>query len=225
MVDAHDALSPCQGFVCRDELIMQRIYGKTVLHLGCIGFTDEEMSTRIESIKQSLHAKITPICNAVGVDYSQEMVDECEKRGLFNNIIIGDVEDLPALSLPQKFDIILAGDIIEHLSNAGRMLDGVRSLLHDNGELILTTPNAFGLPNYLRFIFDRFREGQEHVTAFNIQNIYNLLTRHGFRVKEWYGCYQSNAQRSGYLFNVGKAILSTMPRFGGTLFIIAARAK
>lgn len=224
MIDTRDALSPCQGFVCRDELIMQRICGKTVLHLGCIGFTDESVDVRIESIKQSLHAKISSICDVVGVDYSKDMVNECKKRGLFGNIIAGNVEDLSDLPLSQKYDIVLAGDIIEHLSNAGRMLDGVRSLLNDNGELILTTPNAFGLPNYMRFILNRFREGQEHVMAFNIQNMYNLLTRHGFRLKEWYACYQSNA-RSGYLFNVGKSILSAIPRFGGTLFIIAVRSE
>jgi 2-polyprenyl-3-methyl-5-hydroxy-6-metoxy-1,4-benzoquinol methylase len=44
-----------------------------------------------------------------------------------------------------KFDVIFAGDLIEHLINPGLFLDNAKKYLKPNGKLIMTTPNTFGL--------------------------------------------------------------------------------
>lgn len=46
-----------------------------------------------------------------------------------------------------KFDVILAADIIEHLSNPGLFLDSCARNLKLNGRLIITTPNCYNLFN------------------------------------------------------------------------------
>ena len=45
----------------------------------------------------------------------------------------------------KKFDTLIAGEIIEHLSNPSHFIKYCCSLLKKNGRLILTTPNASGL--------------------------------------------------------------------------------
>jgi SAM-dependent methyltransferase len=45
----------------------------------------------------------------------------------------------------RKFDVIFAGDLIEHVVNPGLFLDNVKKHLVPGGRLIMTTPNTFNL--------------------------------------------------------------------------------
>ena len=99
-----------------------------MLHLGCVDFSDLSTHERVETARHSLHWKLTEIANVVGVDYSPAVVKEWRTLGIFTNIVAGDVEKLGELRLRGPFDVVVAGDIIEHLSNPGMMLDGVRAL-------------------------------------------------------------------------------------------------
>lgn len=53
--------------------------------------------------------------------------------------------DAESLRLGEKFDVVIAGEIIEHLPNPGRFLERARAHLADGGELIVTVPNARSL--------------------------------------------------------------------------------
>jgi 2-polyprenyl-3-methyl-5-hydroxy-6-metoxy-1,4-benzoquinol methylase len=116
----------------------------------------------------------------VGVDRGGAVIEEMRKLGIFDNVVRGDVERLDELPMDQKFDVVIAGDIIEHLSNPGQMLDGIKRFCRADTRVIITTPNAFGAPNYLRYSTGKFREGAEHVMSFNEQNLVTLLQRHGY---------------------------------------------
>lgn len=93
----------------------------------------------------------------------------------WTNIIVGDVEQLQNLPFNGTADLVVAGDIIEHLSNPGLMLAGLRRFCRPDSLLLLKTPNSFGLPNSVRFVLRRFREGKQHVVTFNQWNIEQLL--------------------------------------------------
>src|ERR1035438_7597403 len=113
-------------YIAKEEFILKTSAGLSVLHLGCVGFTDLDSRDRVRHAKQSLHWKLTQQSNVVGVDRSVSVIEELRDLGIFSNIVAGDVERLDELPINQKFDIVVAGDIIEHLSNPGRMLDGIR---------------------------------------------------------------------------------------------------
>jgi hypothetical protein len=177
-------------YVAKEEFILGIASGHSVLHLGCVGFTDVAPRDRAKFARQSLHWKLTQVSETVGVDYSLAVIDEYRKLGVFTNIVAGDVERLDELPITQKFDVVIAGDIIEHLSNPGRMLDGIKQFCTSNTQVIITTPNAFGAPNFLRYSAGRFREGAEHVMSFNQQNLATLLDRHGYSLSELHTCFQ-----------------------------------
>ncbi len=161
--------------------------------------------------------------DTVGVDRSLAIIDEYRRSGIFTNIVAGDVERLDEVEIARKFEVIIAGDIIEHLSNPGRMLDGIRRFCDEQTRLVITTPNAFGAPNFLRHSLGTFREGDEHVLCFNAQNLATLLDRHGYSLSELHTCYQplSAGKHSGILFGLGRKALELFPRFGGTLLAVA----
>ena len=210
-------------YVAKEEFILKTSSGMSVLHLGCVGFTDLNPRDRVQSAKRSLHWKLSQQSKAVGVDRSVAVIEELRDHGIFSNIVAGDVERLEEVSIDQKFDVIVAGDIIEHLSNPGRMLDGIKRFCKKETRVIITTPNAFGGPNFLRYAAGRFREGAEHVMCFNQQNLETLLGRHGYAISELHTCYQPRSAdgRSKLLFETGKRLLQFLPRFGGTLLAVA----
>ncbi len=78
-------------YVAKEEFILQVASGRTVLHLGCVGFTDLAPGDRVKSAKQSLHWKLTQATETVGVDCSVAVIDEYRKLGIFTNIVAGDV--------------------------------------------------------------------------------------------------------------------------------------
>ena len=85
--------------------------------------------------------------------------------------------------------------------------------------------NAFGLPNYLRFVTGRFREGAGHVAAQNKWTLTQLLGRHGFTVD---GIWTSldripRAPRKRRLYAVLALGLRALPELGGTLVVVAHR--
>jgi len=205
----------------RDQAILALCRGRTVLHLGCVGFTDCSFSDRVRQAKESLHWSLSQMARVTGIDSSAAVVREYQRLGAFNNIIVGDVERLDELEIADKFDVILIADIIEHLSNPGLMLEGIKNFCWPDTQIVVTTPHAFGLPNYLRFLTDRFHEGAEHVMTFNMHNVRNFLERHGYRIEEISTCWQVYAKQRGILFTLGRNFFSYFPKLGGTLFVVA----
>ncbi len=210
-------------YVAKEEFILKLASGRSVLHLGCVGFTDLAPGDRVRSAKQSLHWKLTQLSETVGIDRSVAVIDEYRKLGVFTNIVAGDVERLDDLQITRTFDVIIAGDIIEHLSNPGRMLDGIKRFCTVNTQVIITTPNAFGAPNFLRYSAGKFREGAEHVMSFNEQSLVTLLNRHGYSISELHTCFQPRSadQHSPFFFTLGRKVFELFPRYGGTLLAVA----
>jgi len=82
-------------------------------------------------------------------------------------------------------DLILCGEILEHLSNPGRLLDVLRWM---RKPMVVTAPNAFTTVG--RWLLDDGIENvnAEHVCWYSPITLRTLLTRHGFKVTKfcWY---------------------------------------
>jgi 2-polyprenyl-3-methyl-5-hydroxy-6-metoxy-1,4-benzoquinol methylase len=211
-------------FLNRKDEIIHLCAGRDVLHLGCVGFTDAPTEQRNALAGTSLHAAISKVANTIGIDYNMDAIEYFRISGVFSNVIYGNAEMLDEVDLDRVFDVVVCGDLIEHLSNPGLMLDGVRRFMKPDAILVVTTPNAFGGPNIVRYATGSFREGGEHVASYNAQNIRQLIKRHGYAVQAVDTCYQTISEElhSGAVFSMGKAILGLVPAFGGTLFVRAS---
>ncbi|TAK90868.1 MAG: methyltransferase domain-containing protein [Verrucomicrobia bacterium] len=213
------------AYVNRAEFFLERCRGRRVLHLGCVGFTDASVEDKVRLARESLHAKLSAVCDCTGVDLDAVTVEQLRAAGIFQNVLIGDVERLDdcAGKLP-LFDLVVAGDIIEHLSNPGLMLDGVRRVLKPGGSLLVSTPNALSLPSFLRHVRGTFREGNQHALSFNAITLAQLLERHGYTVAQALTCHHALAPRLNPLtFRTGVTFFRAFPKFGGTL-LFEARA-
>ncbi len=90
-----------------------------------------------------------------------------------------------SFSIDTDFNVIFAGDLIEHLSNPGLFLGCAFRHLKTNGKLIITTPNAFNLFNIAEKM-SKFEPtvNSDHTAYFNSKTLRRLLEKNNFVVKE-----------------------------------------
>src|SRR5438128_450146 len=106
--------------VDRETFLVQAATSKRVLHVGCVdaGLLSDRLMTGAY-----LHGRLRAVAAELwGLDTDSEGVHQLRELG-FQNVQEGSAEEPPA-GLPRGyFDVIIAGEIIEHLRNAGRFLD------------------------------------------------------------------------------------------------------
>ncbi len=214
------------GYCSRWRFILDRCKGRSVLHLGFVGETDCSLEKKLQAFDDGrvLHAHLTRAAAAVvGVDRDERAVQTIQSKFRGSKLMVADVEHLEQLPLHGTFDVILFGDLIEHLSCPGRALEGIRRFMTPDSELIISTPNAFGLPANIRFTLGRFRDGKEHVAAYSQFTLPALLERHQFKMTELYTCFNRPPQswNKRFAFALGIPFFKAMPDRGGTLLAVA----
>lgn len=125
----------------RMDIIADYVKDRKTLDLGVVDSRRKKHATsdRLEKLPNLLHSRICEINpDTVGVDIDEEGVEILNKRG--HNTIVADVHHM---DLGEKFDTIVAGEIIEHLPNPGLFLDNIYKHLTDDGVAIISTPNPF----------------------------------------------------------------------------------
>jgi len=102
--------------------------------------------------------------------------------------VAGDLlQSLNALA-GDPFDIIVAGDVLEHLPDPGAVLDLLRPLLKPDGRLLVSLPNVANVTVRLSLLFGRFDYtprgilDDTHVRFFTRRTGRRLLEEHGFAV-------------------------------------------
>jgi len=170
------------NLVDREDLIIELCKSRKVLHLGCIDFPYTEEQIKSE---RWLHCKITNVASKVlGVDNAKEGIEYVKKTLGINNIIYGDVEKLFDIVGSESFEIIVAGEIIEHLSNVGLFLENVKKIMADETLLVISTINAFCLRRFIRIPFGLESVHPDHVYYFSHATLTSLLNRKGFKIVE-----------------------------------------
>ncbi len=188
-----------KGKIVKDrlKLIATYVKDKEVLDVGCAGCPYNPKKVPFDIIKK--YAK-----SYVGLDI-RESDDE--------KIVQGDAE---TTNLNKKFDVIVAGDIIEHLSNQGLFLDNMARHLKQKGILIISTPNIKS-----RWIFSP--TNKEHTFWHSKQTFIQVVKRHGYKVKDFY--YYFGNKKLFFLFEWYKEIFYRLfpPMSEGMLIVISKK--
>ncbi len=161
----------------RIDLLLDYVSGKTVLDLGCV-----EHESSIEG-KQDwwLHGLIKSRAKSVkGVDYGQEAVKNLRQRGY--DICMADVENM---DLDQKFEVVMAGELFEHLTNHRSFLQTVKRHLAPGGIFVASVPNANSL-NYFgqTIVFGHEVDSWDHASFFTPLTFTVMLIKCGFTPTE-----------------------------------------
>ncbi|HOE18438.1 MAG TPA: methyltransferase domain-containing protein [Syntrophorhabdaceae bacterium] len=190
----------------RAAFFSSRCRGKKVLDLGCIQHT----SRWAVNDPNWLHKKLYESAGYVlGIDSLE--ADAVELKRLGFNIIYGDVTK--PLHLSEKFDVIIAGNLIEHLSNFEGFFRNVHDWLAPDGEVLISTANPFYMDQYF---YSAFRNSivinPEHTCWLDPVALKQLAERFLFRTTEIY--FVKDSWKLGFLIPEGKGQVYDM--FDGT---------
>lgn len=169
--------------VQRVEYILEKCSGKRVLHLGCTNWPYTENSLKDGTL---LHTAIEERSSKLfGIDADERGLEILRNEG-FEDLFIGNLEDLDRCELDETFDVVVAGEIIEHLNNPGLFLSGVKRFLASDSILLITTINAYCAMRY--FVYAARGKGgtnepvhPDHVAYYSFSTLRLLLARHGFK--------------------------------------------
>lgn len=160
LVDDYDELMmhriPVASSVERSAFIRDACRGKRVLDIGGSG-------------------PLAKLIQTVAVQYAN--VDKTDATYCLNL----DKEPVPVVDV----DLVVCGEVVEHLSNPGFFLDGLRAY---------TVPILFSVPNSMTAVGQLWiKKGIEnvnadHVAYYSYYTFSNLLKRHGFKIEKfcWY---------------------------------------
>jgi SAM-dependent methyltransferase len=126
---------------------------------------------------------------SVGLTLEEEAVSYGKKRGL--DIRKGDIE-ADNINISEKFDVIFANNLIEHLDSPHRFLLKTRSFLKPDGILILGVPSIPKVVNLARLKKFRGALARTHVNFFTKETINKTVERAGWEVIDTRGFHFKN---------------------------------
>jgi 2-polyprenyl-3-methyl-5-hydroxy-6-metoxy-1,4-benzoquinol methylase len=148
--------------------------GKRVLDVGC-------------SSGYLARPLVAAGCTVVGIERDAAAAEVA--RAVCESVLVGDVETMDLPLEPGSFDVVLCGDLIEHLRNPEAFLVRVRPLLRPNGRLVLTTPNVANWSMRLGLLAGRWRYTERgildhtHTHLFTRKTLAETLERAGYRIE------------------------------------------
>jgi 2-polyprenyl-3-methyl-5-hydroxy-6-metoxy-1,4-benzoquinol methylase len=185
--------------------------GKTVLDLGCL---DGAIGERLLQNQNVVY----------GIDASQNAVPKAVQKGI--KAKVGNLEE--RLDFPAAFfDVVLAGELIEHIFDIDSLVNEVHRVLKNNGYFVLSTPNLAALGRRLMLLLNRnpnievsSRNAAGHVRYFVKHTLFELLRSHGFKISHFTSDV-INLSASGKLRFVKLA--SLIPTLGASLIVKAQK--
>jgi hypothetical protein len=222
------------SLVDRVSWLERQVASRRVIHLG---FVDVERVDDKTASGDWLHERLSQRArHIVGIDLDSDGVAAAQRAGYeAYSCDLQDRTSVEALQLPPA-ELIVAGELIEHLDCPGRFLEAVALLLAPAGRLIMTTPNATALTSVLVALGLREWTSPHHVVMYSWRTLATLLERHGWQMRELLFYYRGrragpeaiSRPRLAAAFNsyerTLRPILRLVPTIADGLIVVAERA-
>jgi 2-polyprenyl-3-methyl-5-hydroxy-6-metoxy-1,4-benzoquinol methylase len=157
------------------KLVLMCGHDRKVLDVGCAGGT----------VTQALKRRG---CRVTGIEIDPDAAERA--RAACDRVIVGDLDamDLSAELEGEKFDVIIFGDIIEHLKSPAILLAQVRELLAPGGFIGVSVPNIAHASIRLMLLKGEFKYSEmgilddTHLRFFTRESLCDLLNSCGYVV-------------------------------------------
>jgi 2-polyprenyl-3-methyl-5-hydroxy-6-metoxy-1,4-benzoquinol methylase len=126
-------------------------------------------------------------CTVVGLEVDPDAA--AVAREVCEDVLVGDVETMDLPLEPGSFDVVLCGDVLEHLRDPEAFLVRVRPFLRPEGRLVLTTPNVANWAMRLGLLAGRWHYtdrgilDRTHTHLFTRTTLVETLERAGYRIE------------------------------------------
>lgn len=127
------------------------------------------------------------------VDILPQILEANKKENPRANIIIGDAA---TVTIPKKFDMVFAKDIIEHITLDELFLKNMNQHLNDGGRIIINTQNSWSLNYLIQGGYHHLRGNHSwygwdhtHVRFYDFYSLGQKLQKSFFTPEAWFGSY------------------------------------
>lgn len=163
----------------RKDIIKQYIRDKDVLDLWCVDHSADTEKTKASWFHRFIKDNAKSV---VWVDMEKDEIEKLKK--LWYNMHYGNVEDF---DLWQKFDVVVAGEIIEHLSNFGLFIESAKKHLKNDWKLIISTPSPYSFYQLYQVLFKNRTVIHKQHTCFLVPStLESLVDRYGMKIERTY---------------------------------------
>jgi SAM-dependent methyltransferase len=162
-----------------------------------LGFIDQGRMSDKRAEGTWLHGELAHVARElVGIDSDAAGVARAEELGYV--AFCADCEDRESLLRLniEPADLVIAGELLEHLDRPGLFLDAVKTLVSPSGILAITTPNSLSLTNFLAALVGKELLNADHVGWQSPRTAETLLSRHGWKLRDLF-FYRFPPVRSG----------------------------
>jgi 2-polyprenyl-3-methyl-5-hydroxy-6-metoxy-1,4-benzoquinol methylase len=163
----------------RLDYLAASVQGLDVLDVGCV---NHDLDARGTDDHVWLHALLCRhAAHVMGIDILPDAIERLRTEGY-------DVmkADATTVSLHKQFDVIVAGEVIEHIENPSALLRNLARHLKPEGSIFITTPNPFYILVQLQIlIFGRLKIfNAEHVLWLCPYTMKTLAERSGLTLEK-----------------------------------------
>lgn len=216
MIDFTDKFGPAD--LIRINILIQLVgKNKKILDLGCSnGFVSKLIKDKGNDV--------------YGVDISASLVKKTSRLGI--KTFTADLEnEIPFRK--ETFDVVVAGEVIEHIKDTDKFLQEIYRILKNDGYLVLTTSNFVSLGRRIQYLLGRagYHEASlsypncsaGHLRYFNKELLLGLLKVNHFNVN----LFTSDVVNFSFdtNSNIRSAFLAkTFPTLGRSLIVRASKS-
>jgi len=166
--------------------------------------------------------------NFFGLEASDWGVEQSRKKNIeVRQYFFDDINNLPHED--GFFDIVIAGEIIEHIYDTDFFLKEISRILKPKGKLLISTPNVASLGRRLLLLFGinpivelspNEPDSSGHIRYFTFKTLAQLLEKHNFKIlSSQSDCL--NFSKHGRIKSV--FFVKIFPKFGTSMIYLAEK--
>jgi SAM-dependent methyltransferase len=195
--------------VDRADYLCTLAANRFVIHVGFAGESRDRVD-RLVGRPTWLHGRLRDVASRlIGIDVDPTAVERARHAGF--DAYAADASDEAALASLrlERAQLVIAGEVIEHVERPGVLLDALRSLVAPDGLLVVTTPNAASMLNPLAAAGRFELVNPDHVAFYSWFTLTNLLERHRWQPVEiltYHFPFAQEAWRGGGVAAAGRLL-------------------
>lgn len=160
----------------RVDILSSFVKNKDVLDVGCV-----EHNPQFEELKEwYLHPLLKKQARSiVGIDNDKKGILALQSMGY--NVRVRDAENF---SFARQFDVIIAGELFEHLVDRKGFLNSCHKCLRSSGKLIMSMPNANSLNYFIQtLVYEHEVDAWDHTAFFTPVTLFVMMRKCGWVVE------------------------------------------
>jgi 2-polyprenyl-3-methyl-5-hydroxy-6-metoxy-1,4-benzoquinol methylase len=168
---------PVEHAFSANATVLEQLRGRPPLRILELGCGDGAFSAELQAAGHIV----------TGIEKDAEAAGRAADRGV--EVVHGDLETLDFSEFENRFDLVIAMDILEHLRNPDEVLMRAVRALRGDGTVILDVPNVANLFVRLLLMMGYFPYGGQgildrtHVNFFTLRSTLEMVRQSGLKVQ------------------------------------------